>query len=145
MTPRTDMTMAESFLVNVQDRPDINKPGPDGKRFVPGAGTITHIATQVGTTTRFLGRAEDGSQGPWVYYKEQKKGDVVPFHRHAQNRTEFLIEGSIEWREKDKAPKVYGAGTLSYVEAGVLYGYEVLEDAKILILFEGPPGFNPRA
>lgn len=133
--------MAESFLVNVQDRADINKPDPDGKRYVPGVGEIAHIPTQTGTTTRFLGREVEG---PWVYYKEQKKGDVVPFHRHAQNRTEFLIDGSIEWRERGKEPRVYGPGTLSYVEAGVLYGYEVLEDARILIIFDGPPGFNPR-
>ena len=40
--------------------------------------------------------------------------------------------------------QVYGAGTLTYVEAGTVYGYEVLEDAKILILFDRSPGMNYR-
>ena len=55
---------------------------------------------------------------------------------------EFLIEGQIEWRERGKPPMVYGAGTLTYVEAGTFYGYTVLKDATILILFEHPPGMN---
>jgi quercetin dioxygenase-like cupin family protein len=101
------------------------------------------VLSQPNTITKFLGRLDEEGEGPWVFYKEQKKGDVVPFHRHTANRTEFVIEGEIEWRERGKEPKIYGAGTLSYVEAGVLYGYEVLsEDAKILIIFDQAPGFN---
>jgi uncharacterized cupin superfamily protein len=58
------------------------------------------------------------------------------------NRVEFLIEGEIEWRERGKDPVVYGPGTLTYVEAGTVYGYTVLKDAVILILFDGSPGMN---
>ena len=72
------------------------------------------------------------------------RGDVTPEHSHAANRIEFLLEGRIEWRERGKPPVEYGAGTLTYVEAGTVYGYEVLEDARILIIFEQPPGMNYR-
>jgi quercetin dioxygenase-like cupin family protein len=135
--------MSTTFLINVMDRPDINKEGPDGTRTIPGVTNAPRIRTQQNTITKFLGRQEGG--GPWVYYKEQKKGDVVPFHRHASDRTEFVIEGRIEWRERGKPPRDYGAGTLSWVEAGTVYGYEVLEDAKILIIFDQAPGFNGTA
>ena len=57
-------------------------------------------------------------------------------------RTEYVIEGKIEWREPGQEPKIYGAGTLTYVEAGTIYGYTVLEDAKILILFDKSPGMK---
>ena len=33
----------------------------------------------------------------------------------------------------------HGAGTLTYVEAGTVYGYTVLEDATILIVFDARP------
>ncbi|MDE8654503.1 cupin domain-containing protein [Novosphingobium album (ex Liu et al. 2023)] len=134
--------MSETFLVNEQDRPNLNQDGPDGKRHIPGVANAPRVLSQPNTITKFLGRLDGEGEGPWVFYKVQKKGDVVPFHRHSANRTEFVIEGTIEWREKGKQPSVYGAGTLSYVEAGVLYGYEVLEDARILIIFDKAPGFN---
>ncbi len=132
--------MSSAFLVNIKDRADNTKPGPDGKRHVTGVPNAPVITTATGTT-RFLGRETEG-QGPWVYYSERPKGDVIPMHKHSADRTEFLIEGKIEWRERGKPPNVYEAGTLSYVEAGVIYGYEVLEDAKILIIFNEAPGIN---
>src|SRR5262245_4222553 len=117
--------MSEPFLVNLKDRPDISQPGADGKRSVPGVPNAPILKSAAGST-RFLGREGDGAGGPWVYYSERPKGDVIPFHKHNSNRIEFLIEGKIEWRERGREPKVYGAGTLSHVDAGVVYGYEVL-------------------
>jgi hypothetical protein len=37
---------------------------------------------------------------------------------------------------------VYGAGTLTYVEAGTVYGYTAIEDSTILIIFDRSPGMN---
>ena len=93
-------------------------------------------------TTRNLGNLEDPSRPPYAFYIRRPAGDVTHEHRHGANRIEFLIEGEIEWRERGKPPMVYGAGTLTYVEAGTFYGYTVLKDATILILFEAPPGMN---
>jgi quercetin dioxygenase-like cupin family protein len=136
--------MADPFLVNIAERPDLQKvkPGPDGTRQIPGVRNAPVLRDAKGTT-RFLGReGPEIDKGPFVYYSERPKGDVIPMHRHGANRVEFLIEGKIEWREQGKAPKVYEAGTLSHVEAGVSYGYAVLEDAKILIMFDKAPGIN---
>jgi hypothetical protein len=76
---------------------------------------------------------------------------VVKPHRHQANRVEVLLEGSIDWYEGDDAirwlrdpdnppqPRRYGKGSLTYVEAGTVYGYEVVTDATILLWFEGHP------
>ena len=73
---------------------------------------------------------------------------MIPPHQHRSGRTEFLIEGEIAFRFAE-APKdgsaqefVYGASTMTYVNPGVVYGYKVLRDAKILISFDSPPGIN---
>ena len=129
-----------SHIVNITDRPDletgIERPGApaedDGQNKI----------------TRFLGLPGEDfvnpKRPPYAYYLERSKGDVTPDHSHNAGRTEYVIEGMIEWREPGKESQVYGAGTLTYVEAGTVYGYEVLEDAKILILFDRPPGMNYR-
>ena len=123
--------MADPFLVNIADRPDLEKPGADGKRAVPGLSDDAPMMDKARGTTRYLGReaAEGGVEGPYAYYSDRPAGDVIPMHRHSANRTEFLISGSIEWREPGKKPRIYGAGTLSHVEAGTIYGYKVIEDA----------------
>jgi quercetin dioxygenase-like cupin family protein len=99
-------------------------------------------------TTRFLGpEGEDfvsPQKPPFAYFIERPKGDVTADHSHNANRLEFVVEGKIEWREKGLPPVVYGPGTLTYVEAGTIYGYSVLEDARILIVFEKSPGMNYR-
>lgn len=96
--------------------------------------------------TRYLGRPDDDpvspQRPPYAFHIRRPKGDVTPPHSHTANRIEFVIEGRIEWRERGMPPVEYGAGTLSYVEAGTVYGYEVLEDATILIVFESPPGMH---
>jgi hypothetical protein len=53
------------------------------------------------------------TEPPYAYYIERPKGDVTHDHSHNAGRTEFLSEGEIEWRE-----------------AGTVYGYTVLQDAK---------------
>ena len=125
-----------AFLVNLADRPNLGVADESGERRVPGVGAVKVIERARGTT-QFLG---DGENGPWVYYSVRPAGDEIPLHQHRSNRTEFLIAGRIEWLEPGKEPVEYGAGTLSYVEAGTVYGFNVLENAKILISFEGPPG-----
>lgn len=127
-----------AHVVRVHDRPDleaqIDRPGG-----VRGAGP---------KSTRFLGLPGEDfthpTRPPYAYFIERPKGDVTPDHAHDANRTEFVVEGRIEWRERGKPPVEYGAGTLTWVEAGTIYGYTVLEDAKILILFEKSPGMNYR-
>ena len=125
-----------SHIVRVEDRPDlehqIERPG--GR---PKPGTTTR-------STRFLGLPGEDfvspKRAPFAYHIRRPKGDVTPDHCHTANRIEYVIEGKIEWREPEAAPVVYGAGTLTYVEAGTVYGYTVIEDATILIVFDEPPG-----
>ena len=122
-------------VVNINDRPDI-----EAIIERPGRGKV---AGDHRKNTRYLGLPDDNpldpQQPPYVFYIRRPAGDVTPVHSHRANRVEFVIEGSIEWREPGKAPVVYGAGTLTYVEAGTVYGYTVLEDATILIVFDGRP------
>ncbi len=114
----------------------------------PGGRTDPSLVASGRKSTRFLGRPEEDpvtpGQPPYAFHIKRPKGDVTPDHSHLANRIEFLIEGRIEWREQGKAPVEYGAGTLTYVDAGTVYGYEVLEDATILIVFETSPGMNYR-
>ena len=119
----------ESFLVNAADVPPVTT-GAD--------------RTGRNGATRFLGR--DG--GPWVYLSERPAGAVIPSHVHRSDRTEYLLEGEIEFRfaepPADGSPQVstYGAGTMSFVTAGTAYGYTVLADARILLVFADEPGIN---
>lgn len=97
-------------------------------------------------STRFLGLPGEDfvnpHKPPYAYFLERPAGDITPEHCHDANRLEFVVEGKIEWRERGAEPVVYGSGTLTYVDAGTTYGYTVLEDAKILIVFESPPGMH---
>ena len=127
-----------AHVVNLDDLPNLEanivRPGQQ-----PGVGK---------KTTRFLGLPDQDfvhpTKPPYAYFIERPAGDVTPDHAHNADRTEFVVEGRIEWRERGKPPVEYGAGTLTFVEAGTTYGYTVLEDAKILILFERSPGMNYR-
>ena len=127
-----------AHVVNIKDRPNV-----ESKIERPGG------AARAGRkSTRFLGLPDQDfvhpTKPPYAYFIERPAGDVTPDHAHDANRTEFVVEGRIEWRERGKPPVEYGAGTLTWVEAGTVYGYTVLEDAKILILFERSPGMNYR-
>jgi hypothetical protein len=130
-----------TFLVNIKDRSDISKTVVEGVRNMPGIPNAPVIKTSHGVT-RFLGREDGDKEGPWVYYSERPKGDLIPLHKHASNRIEFLISGVIEWFEPGSPPRRYEAGTMSYVETGVAYGYRVIEDATILLIFDGAPGMH---
>lgn len=128
-----------AHVVNLADRPNLEG------RFTRKGG---HEPEAGSKSTRFLGLPEQDflspDKPPYAYFIERPKGDVTPNHSHNANRIEFVVEGQIEWREPGREPVLYGAGTLTYVEAGTVYGYEVLEDAKILIVFEKSPGMNYR-
>jgi quercetin dioxygenase-like cupin family protein len=130
-----------AFLVNIKDRSDISKIVENGVRNMPGIPNAPVIKTSQGVT-RFLGQQDGPEEGPWVYYSERPKGDLIPLHRHTSNRIEFLISGVIDWFERGEKPIRYEAGTLSYVKAGIAYGYRVVEDAKILIIFDDKPGMH---
>ena len=129
-----------SHIVNAQDRPDL-----EASIERPGAPAVDAGSNK---STRFLGLPSEDfvnpKRPPYAYLIVRPKGDVTPDHSHNAGRTEFVIEGRIAWREPGKESQIYGPGTLTYVEAGTVYGYEVLEDAKILILFDQSPGMNYR-
>jgi mannose-6-phosphate isomerase-like protein (cupin superfamily) len=127
--------MGDAHVVNIGDRPDI-----EAIIERPGTGAVPGTERK---STRYLGLDDDNpmdpQKPPFAFYIRRPAGDVTPEHSHQANRVEFVIEGRIEWRERGKEPVEYGAGTLTYVEAGTVYGYTVLEDATILILFETAP------
>ena len=114
----------------------------------PSGSTSAEAVASGLKSTRFLGRVDEDPVSPqtppFAFLIKRPRGNVTPDHSHLANRIEYVIEGRIEWREQGKPPVAYGAGTLTYVEAGTVYGYEVLEDATILIVFEQPPGMNYR-
>ena len=122
-------------VVNVNDLPDIEKIIER-----PGSGAVPGTDRK---STRYLGLPDDNpldpQKPPFAFHIRRPAGDITPDHSHRANRIEFVIEGRIEWRERGKEPVEYGAGTLTYVEAGTVYGYTVLEDATILIIFESRP------
>jgi hypothetical protein len=130
-----------SHIVRVSEAPEL-----EGRIVRPGATRSAGPAAPERKSTRFLGRPDDDPTSPvrppFAYYNRRPAGDVTREHSHVANRVEFLIDGEIEWRERGKDPVVYGPGTLTYVEAGTVYGYTVLKDATILILFDGSPGMN---
>jgi hypothetical protein len=122
-------------VVNVNNLPDIE---PMIKR--PGSGVVPGTGAK---WTHYLGLPDDNpldpQRPPFMYHIRRPAGDVTPVHSHKANRIEFLIEGKIEWRERGEDPVVYGAGTMTYVEAGTTYGYTALEDSTILIIFDDRP------
>lgn len=127
-----------SMLVSIDERPDLAKRGAGG-RAIPGVGDdVPELPDRQGIT-KFMG---DPERGPWVYYTESPAGDRIPMHKHTSNRVEFLFKGRILWHERGQESVEQGAGTMSYVEAGTVYGYDVLDDAVILVMFDEPPGIN---
>ena len=122
---------------SIEDYP-LLVPGADGSLDIPAVGRIT--PDQVAGEVRWLGRSD--KDGPWVYVNNFPRGHVVPFHFHDANRSELLMAGAILWREPGKEPISYEAPAFSFVEAKNTYGYDVLEDAEILVQFDGPPMLN---
>jgi hypothetical protein len=125
----------DPHIVNVNELPDI-----EGMIERPGTGTVPGTDAK---WTHYLGTADDNplnpQKPPFVYHIRRPAGDVTPVHSHKANRIEYVLQGKIEWRQQGKDPVVYGAGTMTYVEAGTTYGYTVLEDAEILIIFDDRP------
>jgi hypothetical protein len=105
-----------------------------------------------GTQARVKWLGTTPEEGPWVYWVEQPKGAIVHPHKHFAPRIEYLVEGALEYFEGQDAidwirnPEGHhGArhetGAMSYVPAGTLYGYYMLEDSKLLhVFFSNPVG-----
>jgi hypothetical protein len=127
-----------AVTIHAMDDYPLIEPEPDGSLEVPGVGRIS--ADLVAGQVRWLGRS--GEDGPWVYVNYFPRGHVVPFHFHDANRSELLIRGAILWHEQGKESIRYEAPSFSYVEARNTYGFEVLEDAEIVVQFDGPPMLN---
>jgi hypothetical protein len=136
--------MNQIYLVNIADRPNFAQEDGEGNWIAPGGQKVpAAVLKNVHGISRYLGRGDGEDQsGPWVFFNEFSKGTIIDFHKHGSNRIEFLIEGKIAWREPGKEEKIYGPGTMSYVEANTVYGYKVLEDAKILLVFDDRPGYG---
>lgn len=112
--------------------------GPDGSMTIPGVGTIKD--DMHGGKSRWLGLDEE--EGPWVYVNYFPKGYVAKPHFHAANRTEILVQGKILWQVPGEEPVEYEAPTFSYVKARTVYGFEVLEDAEIYVIFDEAPAIT---
>lgn len=124
-------------IANLDDFP-LLEPGPDGSMDVPGVGHIP--ADMVAGRSRWLGQSTES--GPWAYLNEFPAGHSVRYHFHDANRTEVLVRGAILWHEPDQESRRYDAPAYSHVVAGHVYGFDVLEDAQIIVLFDGPPVLN---
>ena len=129
--------MSAVTIRRIEDYP-LLAPEPDGSLDVPGVGLIA--ADRLAGQVRWLGRSSE--DGPWVYVNYFPRGHVVPFHYHDANRSEILLSGAILWHEPGEDPVRYEAPAFSYVEARNTYGYNVLEDAEIVVQFDGPPMLN---
>lgn len=111
----------------------------------PGFGTRT------GVTSRVKWMGGDEEHGPWIYWVERSAGEVIRPHKHRAGRVEFVVRGAIEWFEGSDAltwlragtpeggGRRYEAGSLTWVPAGKVYGYRILEDTDVLLWFDGHP------
>jgi hypothetical protein len=136
--------MADPFIISVEDRTDVMADPGTGIAIIPGIGEFPlKLKGNLDGETRYLGRggAADAS-GPWVYWNLFRKGSVIKYHSHNANRIEYLLGGKIEFRQPGKEPRVFGAGNMTYVEAGTVYGFEVLEDVTILLVYDKAPGYS---
>jgi quercetin dioxygenase-like cupin family protein len=114
----------------------------------PGFGTLDHETPR--TRVKWLGG--DGQDGPWIYWVERQAGEVIAPHKHKADRVEYIARGSIEWFEGEAAVAWYRdgrenasgtrykAGTMTWVPAGTVYGYKILEDTDVMLWFYGSPG-----
>lgn len=94
----------------------------------------------------------DAETGPWVYYIEHPEGAIVKPHKHNARRVEYVLDGEIEFFEGADAVAWYrgdtsitgtrhGAGTVSWVPPGTVYGYRITKASKLLhVFFENPVG-----
>lgn len=105
-----------------------------------------------GSSARIKWMGGDSETGPWVYYIEHPEGAIVKPHKHNARRVEYVLDGEIEFFEGADAVAWYrgdssitgtlhGAGTVSWVPPGTMYGYRITKASKLLhIFFENPVG-----
>ena len=89
---------------------------------------------------KWLG-GDDMETGPWAFWVDHPAGRRAVPHKHTAARIEYLLEGELRFFKGEEALKwhrgeeaeytVYSPGTLSYVPAGQLYGYEVTKPSKL--------------
>lgn len=105
-----------------------------------------------GSKARIKWLGGDAETGPWVYYIEHPEGAIVKPHKHNARRVEYVLDGEIEFFEGSDAVAWYrgdtsitgtrhGAGTVSWVPPGTVYGYRITKASKLLhVFFENPVG-----
>lgn len=105
-----------------------------------------------GSSARIKWMGGDADSGPWVYYIEHPAGAIVKPHKHNARRVEYVLDGEIEFYEGDDAlawhrgdtsvqGSRHGAGTVSWVPPGTVYGYRIVSASKLLhVFFENPVG-----
>lgn len=118
-----------------------------GDHATPGFG---RVRSGVEARVKWLGGTDEA--GPWIYHVERRAGEVIPPHRHHADRVEYILEGTIEWHEADEAVawyrdgalagtgERYVANSLTWVPAGRVYGYRIIEDTRLLLWFGSSPG-----
>ncbi len=105
-----------------------------------------------GSSARIKWMGGDAETGPWVYYIEHPEGAIVKPHKHNARRVEYVLDGEIEffqgadalaWHRGDTSitGSRHGAGTVSWVPPGTVYGYRITKASKLLhVFFENPVG-----
>lgn len=119
----------------------------DGTTATPGFGRV-----RAGVEARVTWLGGSPEDGPWIYHVERRAGEVIPPHRHRAGRVEYVLEGAIEWHEGEEAVAWYrdgasegegaryGPDSLTWVPAGRVYGYRIVEDTRLLLWFDSSPG-----
>lgn len=105
-----------------------------------------------GSSARIKWMGGDSDTGPWVYYIEHPADAIVRPHKHNARRVEYVLDGEIEFYQGDDAlawhrgdttieGTRHGAGTVSWVPPGTVYGYRIVRASKLLhVFFENPVG-----
>ena len=120
-----------------------------------GAPGFGRVRNEDATESHVKWMGGDHDTGPWIYWVQRPAGHVIPPHKHKAGRVEFIARGAIEWFEgreavewfrhgpnAEDAPtgRRYSQGSLTWMPAGTVYGYRILEDTDVLLWFDGPPG-----
>jgi hypothetical protein len=125
-----------AFLTPLLDLANEGSPGFNGK-------------IQSESRVKWLGG--DEANGPWIYWVERSAGELIKSHRHKGGRVEFIVRGAIDWYQGDEAVewgragypegggRRYETGSLTWVPAGTVYGYRIVEDTDVLLWFDGHP------
>lgn len=105
-----------------------------------------------GSSARIKWMGGDAESGPWVYYIEHPADAIVKPHKHNARRVEYVLDGEIEFFEGNEAlawhrgdtsvqGSRHGAGTVSWVPPGTVYGYRIVKASKLLhVFFDNPVG-----